>query len=83
MSENSVAWAGVASLVIHLVQGGVQLARHFKLTSECCGRRSGIAWDVSADSPDKSSSASTEGVEIKAVRSVSFREPPAPIKVPL
>lgn len=41
-----VSWAGVVALSVQLVQGGLHVAKHFRLTSECCGKRSGISWDV-------------------------------------
>lgn len=47
-------WLGLASLLIHTIQGGVTVARHFKLKSKCCGVESGIDWDVTT-SPDKPS----------------------------
>lgn len=73
---NNVAWAGVASLLIHLIQGGIQLARHFRLTSDCCGHKSGISWDVGTPE-DKSSTAETGGIVLAepppVMKRVSFR----------
>ena len=46
-----VAWSGVIALGIQTIQGIVQIARHFKLYSKCCGYRSEVGWDVSEDTP--------------------------------
>ena len=51
---NTAVWAGVASLLIHAIQGGFAVARHFRLSSECCGKKSGISWDISAVTPPSS-----------------------------
>lgn len=51
---NTAVWAGVASLLIHAIQGGFAIARHFRLHSECCGNKSGISWDISTVTPPSS-----------------------------
>ena len=71
---NTAVWAGVASLLIHAIQGGFALAKHFRLTSDCCGQKSGISWDVGTPPEDKSSSSDAGGVILKKV--VSFSLPP-------
>ena len=86
MSDSGVAWAGLASLVIHLVQGGIQIAKHFRLTSECCGRRSGVSWDVGTPPEDKSSTAEAglaEPPQALPPKKVSFRSPTPPPGLPL
>ena len=70
---NTAVWAGVASLLIHLVQGGFVLAKHFRLHSECCGSKSAVSWDVGTPPEDKSSSSDAVGVVLKKV---SFTLPP-------
>ena len=41
-----LGWFGVASIIIHSIQGGISVAHHFRLRSKCCGVDSGIQWDV-------------------------------------
>lgn len=72
MEVNTAVWAGVASLVIHMIQGGFVIAKHFRLHSECCGKKSAVSWDIGTPE-DKSSTAEVEGVMMKKV---AFREPP-------
>ena len=67
MDINTVAWAGVASLLIHMIQGGFVLAKHFRLHSECCGSKSSVAWDVGTPPEDKSSSSDAGGEIMKKV----------------
>lgn len=75
--SDSASWAGVASLGIHLIQGGAAVFRHFRLRSECCGRKSGVSWDVGTPE-DKSSTAEAGGVELKKlpIRSSTPLPPP-------
>ena len=74
---NTAVWAGVVSLLIQIVQGGFVLAKHFRLHSECCGKKSAVSWDIGTPE-DKSSTAEVAGVELKKVLVRS----PTPLPLP-
>ena len=77
MEVNTAVWAGIASLIIHMIQGGFVLAKHFRLHSECCGSKSAVSWDVGTPPEDKSSTAEVEGVVMKKVTFRAQTPPPA------
>lgn len=41
-------YSGLASLLVHLVQGGFHLAKHLRIRSNCCGTTSEFELDTSS-----------------------------------
>ena len=71
---DATSWFGVAALAIHVLQGGIHIAKHFRLSSECCGKKSGIEWDAST--PPKPENQET------VLRPTESPEPPPRLRLP-
>jgi hypothetical protein len=49
--QNVSSYAGLISVLLHIVHGGYLAFHHCKLRSKCCGKESEISFSVDQDSP--------------------------------